>query len=209
MALLRMSVPEDSALDSTSTDTITNPAAENDLGCRSPGKKASKGKEARTKPKEASVAETLGKHTTTATDRIALEINAGGSASVKKGTRTSTRTGTNERSGRTPATDTHPPSSSAHPGNVNPPSGNFAYFALCPLPLSLVPVSPGLHPPPVNIDYSYNVTTYESYNNHGVHMTNHGSNTTYTHRNMYPSPQIHGVYFEVISRIVPHLRRLP
>ena len=184
-----------------------NPAAENDPRCgTSP---AGKGKEARTKPKEADVAETLGKRTTTATNQIALEINAGGSTSAKKGTPTSTRTETSERSGRTPAADTHPSSSSAHPGNVNPPSGNSAYFALYPLPFSLVPVNPCLHPPPVHIDYSHNVTTYRSYNNHGEHTTNHGSNATYTHRNMYPSPQVHGVYFEVISRIVPHLRRLP
>jgi len=75
MALLRMSPPEDSTLDSTSIDTIMNlAAADNNPGCRaSPRKKAGKGREARTKPKEANVAET---RTATATDRVALETNA-------------------------------------------------------------------------------------------------------------------------------------
>ena len=208
MALLQMSPPEDSTLDSTSTDTIMNlAAADNNPGCRaSPRKKAGKGREARTKPKEANVAET---RTATATNRVALETNADGGVSVTTGTPTSTGNRTSERRGRTSAADAHPSSSSAHPWNVDPPSGNSGYYNLPWYPLySLVPVSPGLHPSSVHttvIDYSRHETTYGPYRNYGQHMTNHGSDTTHIHHDTYPSSQIHGVYFGVISGVVSEL----
>jgi len=197
MALLQMSPPEDSALDSPSIDTIMNlAAADNNPGCRaSLRKKAGKGREARTKPREANVAET---RTATATDRVALETNADGGVSVTTGTSTSAGNRTSERRGRTSAAD-------AHPWNVDPPSGNSGYYNLPWYPLySLVPVSPGLQPSvhtTVN-DYSHHETTYGPYKNYGQHMTNHGSDTTHIHHDTYPSPQVHGVYFGVISGVV-------
>ena len=211
MALLRMSPPEDSILDSTGTDTIVNPTAadNNPSGRASPGKKAGEERDARTKLKEANVAETSAKHTVTATDQVALETSADGSVSTTIDTPTPAGTRTSELRGRTTA-DTDLSSSSSNPRNVNAPSGNSGYYSLAwyPLPYSLVPVSPSLHPPSVYttvIDYSHHETTYGSYSNHGQHMTNHGTNATYIHRNTYSSSRIHGAYFEVISRVVPSL----
>jgi len=200
MALLRMSPPENSTLDSTSTDTIMNlAAADNNPGCRaSPRKKAGKGREARAKPEEANVAET---RTATATDRVTH-----GGVSVTTGIPTSAGNRT-ERRGRTSASDAHPSSSSAYPWN--PPSGNSGYYNLPWYPLySLVPVSPGLHPSSVHTtvnDYSHHETAYGQYRNYGQHMTNHGSDSTHIHHDTYLSPQVHGVYFGVISGVVSEL----
>jgi len=192
-------------------------AADSDTSGRAPpSQQGGKGKEARMKPKEMNVAETSAKRTATVTDRGALETNAdGGFPATTTGTPTSAEIGIRERRGCTTAAGTHPSSSSALPCNGNPPSGSGCCWPCHSgwynhpwhqLP-SYLPVFVG-HPPSVHttlIDRSRHETTYESYSNHGQHVTSHGFSTTHIHPNTYPSPQVHGVYFEAMSRVVSSL----